>query len=194
MLLQPEFIDMSESDYFALDENSDIKYEYVNGQVYAMTGATVRHTLINNNTSTALANLLANTNCIVVSNDTRVKVESKISHRYPDTTVVCDKIEYVENRKDTIRNPIVIVEVLSPKTALIDRNQKLDEYTQISSLQEYILITQDEFKVERFFRQESGDWLYTKVTGLDGVLSLPSIGCRLRLADIYKKIELTDET
>lgn len=193
MLRQPDYTNMTEAEYIVFEENSDIKHEYVNGKIFAMTGATIRHTLINNNTSRALANMLADTNHIVLSNNIRVKVESKVSYRYPDTMVVYDKIEHVDNRKDTICNPIVIVEVLSPQTAYIDHTQKSFEYTQIPSLQAYVVISQGVFRVEYFVRNERNKWEYFEIRGLDSVLHLPSIGCDLALADIYKKLDFIDD-
>jgi len=193
MLVKPEFRNKTETYYLGLGEKSNIKYEFVNGKVYAMTDATVRHTLINNNTSRALANMLADKNCIVLSNHIRVKVESKASYRYPDTMVVYDEIEHVDNCKDTILNPIVIVEVLSPQTASIDHTQKAQEYTQIPSLQEYVVISQGVFRVECFSRNKHNEWEYFELRGLDRVLHLSSIGCDLALADIYKTLDVVDD-
>lgn len=187
---QQESIQVSESEYLAFETTRELKHEFVNGEVFAMTGESVRHNLICNNTSTALINQLVDEPCIVPSNDTRVKVESHVSYRYSDVTVICGEVAYVDGRTDTISNPIIVIEVLSPSTALLDRNQQLDEYTQIPTLQEYVLISQDAHKIERFLRQESGDWLYTKVTRDDGVLKLSSIDCELKVADVYRKLDL----
>lgn len=183
---------MTEEEYFALSDESDIRYEYVNGEVFAMTGATVRHNTIANNISASLTAQLEDKDCIVNASETRVQVDSKsrIDYRFPDIMIVCGKVEYMENRVDTIINPTVLIEVLSPSTALIDRNQKFDEYTRLYSLEEYVLVSQDEFKVERFLRQDSGDWLYTRVTGLESTIALPSINCTLQLSKVYAKLDL----
>jgi Uma2 family endonuclease len=183
---------MTEAEYLEFEQNSDLKHEFVDGKVYAMTGGSVRQNVICLNVGTTLNVQLADKDCIVSSPDTRVKVRSRISYRYPDVTVICGQVEYAENRVDTITNPIVLIEVLSPGTAVVDHNQKLDEYIQINSLQEYVIISQNDAKIERYLRQESGDWLYTQMTGLDAVLDLPSIGCKLALADVYRKLSLTD--
>lgn len=185
---------MTEAEYLAFEEQSEVKHEFVNGEVYAMTGGSVRHNLIANQTGASLIRQLLDKDCIVPSNDTRIKVQSKVAHRYPDVTVICGQIDYFDNRVDTVTNPIVLIEVLSHSTEIIDRNDKFNEYTQLSSLQEYVLISQDTPQIERFLRQESGDWLYTRVIGIDGILELPSIDCQLVLADVYRKVELTDDT
>ncbi|MEL6408472.1 MAG: Uma2 family endonuclease [Chloroflexota bacterium] len=182
---------MSEAEYLAFEANSDIKHEYVDGRVYAMSGAKWHHIRITGNTHTALDNLLADTPCVVVSNELKLKVESKkVSYRYPDLMVVCGEPTFIEDRTDIITNPKLIIEVLSPSTALEDRNVKLDEYTAIDSVQEYLLISQDEAKIERYLRQDSGDWLYSKVKGLDAILALPSLGITLDLALVYKKLTM----
>lgn len=184
---------MTEAEYLAFERESDVKHEFVDGKVYAMSGGSARHSFITVNTSTAFNTQLANTDCRVASPDLRLKVQSKVAHRYPDVMVICGDLDYVDNRNDTIQNPIVIVEVLSPSTELIDRNQKLQEYRALPTLQEYILISQHEAKIERYFRQTADDWLYTSVIGLDNQLALVSIDCTLKLSQIYQKITLDAE-
>ena len=186
---QPEPLLMSEAEYLAFDAERDIKHEYVDGKVYAMTGAGWNHILINGNTQTTLNTQLADKDCAIVSSDMRVKVASeRASFRYPDTVVVCGAPEFADNRTDTLTNPMVIVEVLSPSTAVIDHNDKLDEYIQIESVQHYGLISQHEAKVEVYTRQGPGNWLYTQVKGLDGVVALASIECTPGLAKLYEKV------
>lgn len=179
---------MSEAQYLALEEQSDIKHEYVDGQIFAMAGTGWNHNIINGNVQTSLNNQLAGKGCSAVSSDMRLKVESKkVSFRYPDTMVICGEPEFVDERSDTISNPTVIIEVLSPSTALKDHNEKLHEYTKIESVQEYVLISQHEVKVERYLRQSDGNWLYTLLSGLSASIELPSIDCSLDLAKVYDK-------
>jgi Uma2 family endonuclease len=187
---------MTEAEYLAFEEQSEIKHEFVNGEVFAMTGASTNHNLICSNTIVTLGSQLADKDCFVLTSDTRVKVQSKRSYRYPDITIICGQIQHFNNRVDTVINPTVLIEVLSPSTAVVDLNQKFDEYTQIASLQEYVIIAQDETKIRRFLRQDSGDWLLTQAIGLDTSLELPSLGCRIALADIYRKVtfDLPDDT
>jgi len=189
----PQPLQMSEAEYLVFEEQQEIKHEFVAGQVFAMAGASFKHNLIVNNVAATLLTQLAKTNGLVPSGDTRVRVNSKVSYRYPDVVVICGTVEYVENRVDTISNPLLIVEVLSPGTALVDRNQKLDEYTRIPSLQEYVLISQDEYKMERFLRQAGNDWLYTRVNGLDAQLELASVACELAASTVYAKVSLVGD-
>lgn len=184
----------TEADYLAFEAASDIKHEFANGAIIAMTGASWKHNVICVNTSTTLNVQLATKDCRVTANDLRLKVLSKRSYRYPDVMVICGDPQFVDDRTDTISNPTVIIEVLSEKTALIDRNEKLDEYLQIEAVQEYVLISQAAAKIERYLRQESGDWLYSHATGLDSSLDLPSIDCVLALTDVYKKVTLESDT
>ena len=186
---------MSEADYLAFEEQSEIKHEYARGRVYEMAGADWNHVMITQSTSSALYAQLRGKSCKVGTNDLRLKVKSKkVSYRYPDVMVYCGDEDYADERNDTLKNPLVIVEVLSPSTALKDRNEKLDEYLQSTTLQEYVLVTQHEAKVEVFSRHESGKWLYDKYKGLEASLLLASIDCTLDLSRIYRKVTLDDTT
>lgn len=184
-----EPLTMSETEYLEFERESETKHEYAAGYVVAMTGASWNHNLINSNTLTALKNRLSKHPCRVVSSDMRLKVTSKrVSYRYPDIMVICGDPEFIDKRTDTVTNPTVIIEVLSPATALIDRNEKLDEYIKIASLENYILIAQHEAKVEIFTRYEAENWLYSQYKNLEAIIELASIECALSLADIYEQI------
>lgn len=197
---QPEEpIRMSEAEYLAFEEASEHKHEYSGGQVYAMTGGSeghvyamtggsVRHGIITMNTGTALNNQLADRDCSVTSPDVRIYIASKKAYRYPDVVVFCGDPAYVPGRVDTITNPVLLVEVLSPATALLDRNDKLAEYTRIESLQIYLLVSQHEARIERYMRHEAGEWLYSSASGLEAEISLPAIDCTLALSKVYQKV------
>src|SRR5256714_12000792 len=107
---------------------------------------------------------------------------------YPDVSVVCGETQFADEERDVILNPILIVEVLSESTAAFDRGKKFQSYQQIEALQEYLLVSQDEYTVEHYLRRENNHWLYTKVTGLAEAISLPTLKCQLALSDIYSKI------
>lgn len=187
-------LQMTEAEYLDFEEQSDIRHEFVNGKVYAMVGSDWKHAMITQSTSSALYAQLRGKGCRVSSTDLRLKVTSKkVSYRYPDIMVVCGDLEFADKRTDTITNPMVIVEVLSPSTALEDRNAKLDEYRAISSVQDYMLVSVDEAKVEVFSRQKSGKWLYEAVNGLSASIDLPSISCMLSLAEIYEQVSLNSD-
>jgi len=191
----PDLPPMSEAEYLVFADTQEIKYEYHRGQVYAMTGASVRHNTIAANAITELSIALRDRDCTVTSSDTRVHIASKETYRYPDVTVFCGDPEYVEGRTDTITNPVLLVEVLSPGTALKDRNEKLAEYTQINTLDAYILIAQDEPKVEVFRRHDGDKWLYEYVMGLGAEIEVSAAGAvlRLTLAQIYRRVSWEDD-
>lgn len=186
---------MSEAEYLGFADEQEIKYEYRRGQVYAMTGASVRHNTIVANAITELSVALRDRDCTVTSSDTRVHIASKKTYRYPDVTLFCDDAEYLEGRTDTITNPVLLVEVLSLSSGLRDRNDKLVEYTQIDTLDAYVLISQDEPKVEVFRRHEGDQWLFEYVTGLDTKIDILAAGTvlRLTLAQIYRRVSWEDD-
>jgi Uma2 family endonuclease len=181
---------MTVAEYLAFADDQEIKYEYHAGIVYAMTGASVRHNTITANAIAHLIGMLGERDCTVTTSDTRVFIDSTRSYRYPDVTVFCDEPAYWEERTDTITNPALLVEVLSPGTAVYDYNDKLEEYTQIASLQAYVIISQDKPKVEVYRRDESGKWIYEFVTGLDAEITVPidDTNLRLSLAEIYRRV------
>jgi Uma2 family endonuclease len=181
---------MSEADYLALEDGSSLKHEYSRGRVYAMTGGSVRHGIITANIATQFNIQLTEHDCSVTSSDVRVYITQKDAYRYPDVTVFCGEPAYLSGRTDTITNPVVLVEVLSPATALQDHNDKLEEYVQIETLQAYLLVSQARAKVQRFMRQSGADWAYTIASELEDTVTVPVIGCTLALADVYRKVTL----
>lgn len=182
---------MSEAEYLAFADEQEFKHEYCRGQVYAMTGASVRHNTITANTIMHIGSRLADRDCTVTTSDTRIHIASKQAYRYPDVTVFCGDPAYLKGRTDTITNPVLLVEVLSPSTVVRDYNEKLEEYTQIDSLQAYVLVAQDTPKVEVFRRHDSDKWLYEIVTGLDAEINVPVLDAELRLslAQLYRRVQ-----
>ena len=166
------------------------KSEYLNGQVLAMSGASRVHSLITGNIFNRLYNQLVESDCEVHSSDMRVR-PSSVAYFYPDVVVACGESSFEDNFSDTLLNPIVIVEVLSPSTAIYDRGEKFDHYRQLASLQDYILVSQNRVRVERYCRQNR-QWEYTEFRALEDVLPLPSIGCKIAVQDIYRRVTVTD--
>jgi len=186
-----EPLEMTEEEYLTFEAESELRHEFVDGKIYAMAGSDWKHSMVTQSAGTALYTQLRGKGCRVSSPDLRLKVSSKkVSYRYPDIMVICGDLQFAENRTDTITNPTLIVEVLSPSTALEDRNAKLDEYRTLESVQDYVLISVDEAKVEVFSRYEGETWLYTSVKGLDSSITLPSIDCILHLSDVYEQVSL----
>ena len=140
----------------------------------------------------ALKNAFRGRGWLVQPSDQRVHVAATGLYTYPDVKVTCDRPQLHEKDKDTLVNPRIIVEVLSKSTEAHDRGRKFAHYQSIPSFTEYVLVSQHERRVEHFHRLETGQWLLTACEG-DGVLSLPALGCELRLADVYADLELLDE-
>jgi Uma2 family endonuclease len=114
-------------------------------------------------------------------------------YAYPDVSVVCGTPQFTGDTPDTLANPTLIVEVLSPSTESYDRGTKSQHYRELDSLQEYLLIAQDSYRVEHYIRQQDGPWLLKDAVGIDAALELASIGCTLSLADVYEKVTFENE-
>lgn len=174
-------------DYLALERSADYKSEYVNGHIYAMTGASREHNLVAFNIARELGAQLKNRPCEAYIGDMRVKAAEARSYRYPDIAVVCGRPEFEDSQGDTLLNPTLLIEVLSPSTEASDRGGKFAEYRRIASLREYLLVAQDQPRIERYVRQDNG-WLLTETAGLDATVSLEAIGCVLALREVYDKV------
>ena len=172
-------------EYLALERKAEYKSEYVDGEMFAMAGGSERHNLIVANIIAGLHNQLVGSPCRVYPGDLKVRAPKPRFFFYPDVSVVCGETKFHDEHKDVVLNPAVIFEVLSEGTATFDRGQKFLGYQQLDTLAEYIMVSQDGVLVEHYVRQESGSWIYTKLSGLDASLVLPSIECQLELSFIY---------
>ncbi|MCU0490062.1 MAG: Uma2 family endonuclease [Chloroflexaceae bacterium] len=189
MTAQPQSY-TTEAEYLAFERASSTRHEYYNGRVYAMAGATEAHNLIAGNVIAALHGQLRAKPCRVYPSDMRVKVRKTGLNTYPDVIIVCGQPEFVDDTGDTITNPIVIVEILSPSTERYDRGMKFQHYRTIATLQEYLLIAQDHHRIEHFSRQSNGLWQLQEAVGLEEQIVIRAIDCILALADVYEKVEL----
>lgn len=179
-------------EYLALDRAAEFKSEYVAGEIFAMGGATPKHVLIAGNIAAEFRNRLRDTSCQVYSADLRVRAEADNAYYYPDVAVVCGRPEYSDGRKDTVVNPLVIVEVLSPATRNYDRGDKFAHYRRIAALREYILIDQDARHIERFVRKED-IWEFSEIDDPNASLEIPTLQIAVPLAEIYAKIEWLED-
>lgn len=175
-------------EYLARERQAETKSEYVRGEVFAMSGASREHNLIAANIARHLGNQLRDRECEVYQSDMRVKVSSTGLYTYPDVTVVCSEPQFEDAELDTLVNPKVLIEVLSPSTADYDRGGKFAHYRRLPSLLEYLLISQDRPLVEHHVRQSQDQWLLTECAAVDGTLRLASIQCELPLSEIYLKV------
>lgn len=181
--------DLSAEEYLAGERDSPVRHEYVYGQVYAMSGASDRHNRIAGNIFARLSDHLAEGACEPFISDMKVEV-SKDLYYYPDVVVACDP---PGGDRYTKKQPILIVEVLSPSTARIDRYEKLMSYRSIPTLREYVLIAQDEMQVELYRRQEDGTWQHEILTQPDESLEFTSVSLNLTLAQIYRRVQFDEE-
>jgi Uma2 family endonuclease len=178
----------SVAEYLAREEQALEKSEFYQGEIFAMAGATIRHNVIAVNILSHLHALLRGTDCRPYGSDLRIKVEAAGLFTYPDITVLCGEIKTAKDDPLSATNPRVIIEVLSDSTQAKDRGRKLKLYLKLDSLCEYVLVSQDEPRVDRLTRNNDGTWTMSIVEGLDKFLHLESIACRLATADIYEGV------
>jgi Uma2 family endonuclease len=183
-------------EYLALERVSEERHEYLDGEIYALAGESPDHGRICTNIGGLYAQL-RDTPCEVFTKDMKVRSgpdpkflrTPKGLYSYPDLLVVCGEMKFHDEYRDVLLNPTVIIEVLSPAIEAFDHGEKWVRYqTWLPSLTDYLLVSQSKPLVEHYHRQPQGGWLYSLVSGLDGSVSLASIACTLRLADVYDRI------
>lgn len=179
---------LSAAEYLARERTAETKSEYYAGELFAMTGASRRHNLIVTNLMHVLTNQLWGRDCEVYAADMRVRVPETDAYVYPDVVAVCGEPRLEDAELDTLVNPTLVIEVLSPSTADFDRGGKLGHYRTIDSLAEVLILAQDRAHVEHWARQSEGHWLFKETGTTDAVLRLASIGCELKLADVYYRV------
>ena len=175
--------------YLSLERHSEIRHEFLDGTVYAMSGASRAHSAISFNLAGSLHPQLRGTPCQGFSSDMKVRVGDASLFAYPDLTIFCGEPRFHDDHGDVLLNPVVIFEVLSRSTEAYDRGEKFERYKTIETLTDYVLVSQDRARVEHFSRQPDGAWALAEVGGLDASLELASIDCRLPLAEVYDRIE-----
>jgi Uma2 family endonuclease len=181
-------------EYLVRERAAEYKSEYYRGDIFAMAGASLAHNLIVKNLIRRLDEALDGRNCAVLPGDMRVKCPTGL-YTYPDVVITCERPEFDDERRDTLVNPQVLIEVLSPSTEAYDRGKKFEHYRTIPSLREYVLVAQDHAAVERFVRPAGSEpWSWTVQNSLDDVCELTCIGCRVLLSDIYRNVEFPPPT
>ena len=179
---------LTEQEYLAIERSAETRSEFYNGEMFAMTGASRRHNLICVNVVSGLHQQFAERSCEVYQSDMRVKVDASGLYTYPDIVATCSSPDFEDDTMDTLLNPQVIFEVLSDTTEAYDRGTKFGHYRKVDSLQDYILISQNAVRVERYTRQSDGQWLLWSTDEPGDSLVISSIGCTLSLTDIYARI------
>ncbi len=176
-------------EYLTLERKAEYKSEYVNGAIFAMSGASERHNVIVLNIGASLHAQFRNRPCRVYASDMRVKISQTCLYAYPDIVALCGEPQFDDAQKDILLNPAVIIEVLSPSTEAYDRGGKFEHYRKLASLAEYLLVSQEKPRIEHYVRQPDNLWLLSEASSLQDTVHLPSIDCSLSVADVYEKVE-----
>lgn len=179
---------LSPGAYLVRERRAEYRSEYWGGEIEAMTGASRPHNLVVSNLVRALGNALAARPCEVYSQSMRVRLQSARAYVYPDVVVACGAPRFEDGETDTLLNPTLVVEVLSPTTERYDRGRKADAYRAVPSLHEYVLVAQDAPRVEVYRRGADGAWSCHVAAAPDDTVELASVGCVLRLADAYERV------
>ncbi|MGL5065374.1 MAG: Uma2 family endonuclease [Microcoleus sp.] len=182
---------MTVEEYLEWEAQQEMRHEYVNGEVFAMTGGSIPHNDLALNFYTALRPHLRSRGCIINVSDVKLQINSQSRYYYPDVTVSCDPQDI--NSRQFIQNPKLIAEVLSPSTSGKDRDEKFTAYLKIPTLQEYILIDSEKISVERYCRGEGRMWLYYPYTAGE-IVSLSSIEFELPIELLYEGVQFEIET
>lgn len=177
-------------EYLEFERASEERHELLDGHIYSMVGAGFNHVMIVTNLVRELSSVLQDRPCFVGSSDWRVQVSAYDHYTYPDVVVVCGEPSFLDDRRDMIDNPTLIVEVLSETTESYDRGEKFARYRSLPSLAEYVLVAQNRVAVEHHARQPDGHWLTTYIEDLDSSLPLPVLDCELSMAQVYDKVDL----
>ena len=187
MALPQEYLPVvSSEEYLRFERDSETRHEFLDGIVYAMAGESPDHSTICFNLAAVTGPQLRDTPCRGFSPNMKVRAGLGGLYAYPDLMIVCGKAKFHDQHGDVLLNPLVIFEVLSPSTEKYDRGEKFRRYQQIESLPDYVMVSQDQARIEHHHRQTDGTWKEAEVRGLDGVLVLSSIDCRIPLAEVYQ--------
>lgn len=176
---------LHEDDYLAIERIAGYKSEFVDGEMFAMSGGSYRHSDLAVTILAELKQQLKGRKCRVFNSDLRVRSSRGSSYFYPDISVVCGAIQSFQESNDILTNPTVIIEVLSPSTSDYDHGKKFAHYREITTLQDYLMVHTDAILIEQFTRQPNGDWLLSEHRGMEANLSIASIDCSLGLFNVY---------
>ena len=180
---------LTETEFLAREREAAHKSEFFDGEVFAMSGGSLAHSLIATNLAAEFRRALRDRSCVPFNSDLRLKVEATGLLTYPDLSVICGPARFVDDAGDTVTNPTVLAEVLSDSTESYDRGAKFRNYVQIPTLREYLLVSQHEPRIERFAREADGPWVWREAVGLEAALDLPSLQIRIALGEVFAKVQ-----
>lgn len=176
-------------EYLKADRAAEVRSEYIDGQVFAMSGGSRNHSFLISRIAHELEAALEDRPCNVSVTELRLQIAPEGAYLYPDVMVVCEDDQ--TGVRDMITNPTLVVEVLSPSTERWDRVRKFEQYRRLKDLREYLLVSQDEMRIEWFTRDDSDEWFYRQASGPDGICRLEQLGVEIPLAAVYRKIQLS---
>jgi Uma2 family endonuclease len=173
-------------EYFALEHAGDARFEYWDGDIVCMSGGSRTHGMISTNIVISLGNSVRGSRCRAFTGDTAVWTPALPPYRYPDVSAACGELQFKNiNGLDALINPILVVEVTSPSTIGRDEGEKFLAYQAIPTLREYLLVSQDGPHVTHYTLRDNGAWERRDVTDVDASVELESVGCALKMRDIY---------
>jgi len=188
MAMEPVKRKWTVQEYLDYEQETGIKHEYIDGEIYAMSGGTRRHSMIAVNCTAYLLGQLRDSSCSVLNSDMRNKI-SDLKYVYPDFSVVCGQAHFSDQNETMLTNPTLVAEVISPSSKSYDLGTKAEFYRSLGSLKAYLLIDQDRAYVQLYTRRQ-GEWLFTEYASLDEVVPLDAIGCTLPLSEIYRNVDV----
>ena len=184
-MVRPEIKHVSEKEYLAFERNALDKHEYYKGEIFDMSGASFKHNLIESNLRLALGIFLKDKNCNEFGSNLRIHIPSNSLYTYPDIIVLCEEPNFIDEEFDTITNPSILIEILSPSTANYDRGAKFDLYREIASLKEYLLIDSTTKHVVLYSRNDDNTWILSETKDIADSIHLHSINFTISVAHIY---------
>ena len=175
---------ISEQDYLELERASSIRHEYADGEIFAMSGGTIEHSSVVASIGGEIRAALQGGRCRVLTSDMRINIPATGRYVYPDGSIGCARPQFVDEHRDTLVNPRVIIEVLSDSTEGYDRGDKFAQYRSVASIEEYVLASQKEPKIEVFTRQADASWML-RVYGPGERVALKSLECVIEVDRVY---------
>jgi Uma2 family endonuclease len=187
---QPAIKYVSQVEYLAFEREAEDRHEYYKGEIFAISGASFKHNIIEDNLRGLVGVFLKGKKCRSFGSNLRVHIPKNNLYTYPDILIVCDKPIFQDDTFDTLLNPTVIIEILSPSTANYDRGAKFDLYREIDSLKEYILIDSSTVHFVNYLKNVDNTWTLSESKSLADLFFISSIGLQTALADVYNAVEL----
>ncbi|RYD79743.1 MAG: Uma2 family endonuclease [Sphingobacteriales bacterium] len=184
----PKYNFIRAEDYLEQERTASEKHEYYQGEIFAMSGASVEHNIISGNLAREIGVSLKGKGCRPYGSDMRIHIPSNTLFTYPDISIICGKPDLIDEAFDTTTNPTVIIEILSPSTRSYDMGTKFKLYRDITSLKEYILIDSENVYVEKHVRQADNNWLLSEIKNVNEQLHIESVQINIALQDIYEGI------